>query len=71
MLSVFIPQIGSISLLASDSDKFSKVVEKFRKAWAREKIPNPAINFVFKVTNNALKQKWTASRGSYTQREGR
>ena len=48
---------GSISRVSHNSEEFSKVAEKFRKEWAWEKRPYPAVNFVFKVTNNTLEQK--------------
>ena len=60
---------GSISLLASDGDEFSKVAEKFKKAWARKKRPDPPIKFVFKVTNSTLERKWAAYRGTLKERD--
>ena len=59
-LMVFLTGPGSISRVPHDSGEFSKVVEKFRKDWAWEKRPYPAVNFIFKVTNNMLEQKWMA-----------
>ena len=68
-LMVFLTGPGSISRVPHDSDEFSKVVEKFRKDWAWEKRPYPAVNFIFKVTNNMLEQKWMGLQGD-SSREG-
>lgn len=70
MYFCIVPQLaGSISLLVHDGDEFSKVAEKFRRAWAWEKRPCPTIKFIFKVTNNTLKQRWTAYRGTLQEKD--
>lgn len=43
--------------------------EKFRKAWAWGKGPSPDVKFIFKVTNNTLKQKWTAYRCTLIEKD--
>ena len=70
MMLLFIPPTtGSISLLASDSDELSKVVEKFRKAWAREKRPHPEVDSIFKVTNSTLEKKWTTYKSRLIEKD--
>ena len=68
-LMVFLTGPGSISRVPHDSDEFSKVVEKFRKDWAWEKRPYPAVNFIFKVTNNMLEQKWMAYKRTVREKD--
>ncbi|MCG8625055.1 MAG: hypothetical protein MJE68_24025 [Proteobacteria bacterium] len=45
------------------------MVEKFRKAWAREKRPHPEVDSIFKVTNSTLEKKWTTYRSRLIEKD--
>ena len=55
--------------MAHDSDEFSRVTEKFTKAWCRQKGRCPAVNFVFKVTNDTLEQKWMTYKSTVREKD--
>ena len=62
---------GFISLLVHDGDEFCKLAEKIRKAWAWEKRPSPAVDFIFKVTNSTLEKRWTAYRDTLQEKDAK
>ena len=55
--------------MAHHSYEFSRVTEKFTKAWYQQKGCCPAVNFVFKVTNDTLEQKWMTYKSTVREKD--